>query len=118
MFTDLAAYLHETFPGSGVSLGEVTDNPLTGEPFWSCAPGSPTCGFAGGGSGPVTGGDRHFFDDPFNQPVPIIAGNVNNTTVPVQNNLSGIDRRELSSLSALLTWDLDGGTLISVTSFD
>ena len=106
-FTDVSAIFHETAPGSGVSLGVAIG-------AFSC-PG-PTCGLAS--AGPVVSGDRSFFDDPFNQPIPIGVGNINNTTVPLQNNLNGIDRRRLYNISLLMNWDLEVGTLTSTSSWD
>ena len=106
-FTDVSAILHEVAPGAPQSLGGALG-------IFTC-PG-PACGFLA--AGPVRGGDRAFFDNPFGQPVPFNVGNVNNTTVPLQNNLAGIDHRRIYNVSGVLTWDTAIGTIKSITSYD
>jgi len=68
-------------------------------------------------AGPMTIGSIAPFT-PNNPNAGAFQGDVNNTSVPQQSNLLGIDERELTSVSALLKWEFDSGTLISVTSVD
>ena len=69
-------------------------------------------------SGPVDIGTPIPPFTPNNPDAGVFQGDINNTSVPQQSNLIGIDERELTSISALLKWEFDSGTLISVTSFD
>src|SRR5690606_5983001 len=43
---------------------------------------------------------------------------VNNTSLPVRVNNPGMNERELGQLSLKLDYELDAGTLTSITSFD
>ena len=47
-----------------------------------------------------------------------LIGDPNNTSIKHQGNEPGMDDREVMNLSAKLDWDLSGGTLTSITSFD
>ena len=106
-FIDISPLLHETAPGSGISLGQALG-------IFTC-PG-PACGFVS--AGPVVGGNRKYFDNPFGQPAAFNVGNPNNTSVPLQNNLNGIDHRRLYNVSLKMDWNADWGTLTSITSWD
>lgn len=96
-------------------------------PAWAPFAGDPSISFACGvgifpaaslqcGAGPVDIGSIAPFT-PDNPNAGIFQGDINNTSVPQQSNLIGIDERELMSFSALLKWEFDAGTLTSVTSF-
>jgi iron complex outermembrane receptor protein len=47
-----------------------------------------------------------------------LIGNPNNTSIKHQGNEPGMDDREAVSLSAKFDWELDAGTLTSITSYD
>ncbi len=107
-FIDVAPIFHETMPGSGVSLGQF---------LGIFKPGSPQAA-----AGPVVGGasvclpgncaELQVPGKPFN------VGNFNNTQVPLQTNLLGIDHRNVYNLSALLKYEGDFGTITGVSSYD
>lgn len=125
-FTDISPIIHETSPGSGIILGSVIRNPITQGPFFFC-PGPP-CGFLAAGG--VGGGDPSQLSTIGLTQDELIAasgtpgvlnsliGNVNNTSIPLNNNLNGIDKRKIFNASLLLKWETGIGTLTSVTSYD
>lgn len=111
-FIDIAPIFHEIFPG-GPSLGSTIVPP--GAPRAIFPPGHPFFDTA------VRGGPGVSIPDLVNPLFPGCGncGNVNFTgKVPLQNNLNGIDERRIYNASLLMNWDLEVGTLTSVTSFD
>ncbi len=82
-------------------------------PIAAGAPANPVCV-----AGPVTIGTLNFVSNPTNPATGFFQGDVNDQDVPIQDNLIGIDERDLMSLSALLRWEFDSGTLQWVSSFD
>lgn len=101
-FIDLAPIWHETFPGSGVSLGQAVG---------AFRPG--TVNFE---AGPVTSGlpiSRLFVPG---QPANV--GNPNINSVPLQSGLLGIDKREIYNVSLKLDWQTPIGTVLAVSSYD
>ena len=74
---------------------------------------SPQCA-----AGPVQFGENNFVVNPNNPNAGLFQGDINNTNREIETSVNGIDERELYNLSAMLTWDLDIGTLTSVTSYD
>ena len=100
-----------------------------GTPAWGPFPGNPNVSFACGLgifapvslqclAGPIRFGETPFIQNPNNPAAGLFNADVNNTNKEVETSVNGIDERELYNLSAMLTLDLDIGTLTSVTSFD
>lgn len=128
-FTDVGPVLLSDPSNPGRSLGSGTlTNPVTGGPFFGCAIPTPgglipngSCGFIAGG--PVVGGDASLrnpanFETRTFPGIIGLVGNVNNTSVPIQDNLLGIDRRRIYNVSLRMDWEQDNGTLTSITSWD
>lgn len=140
-FTDIAPFSHEATPGNplnlfgvlspfGVLAGAPTPaiNPATGAPNPPPAVGNPAPPFFAP-SNPnrfaVVRGGTQVDGSPLTSATQLAVpgqafnvGNINNTSIPVQNNLNGIDDRRIYGASALINWDLGFATLTSVSAFD
>ncbi|HXS79029.1 MAG TPA: TonB-dependent receptor plug domain-containing protein, partial [Gammaproteobacteria bacterium] len=87
----------------------------TGSQFVSNAPNFVT-GFPGNAMYPGNGSAPPVPGLPTS--ITALVGDPNNTSIKHQGNEPGMDDREVMSLSAKLDWELGGGTLTSITSFD
>ncbi|MFQ5659835.1 MAG: TonB-dependent receptor [Gammaproteobacteria bacterium] len=141
-FTDIAPFSHEVFPGAslnlfgflspfGVPAGTPTPaiNPVTGAPNPPPLVGAPAPAFFAPGNpnreAVVRGGTQRNgapLTSATQLAVPGQAfnvGDVNNNSVPVQNNLNGIDKRRIYNASMMLNWDIDGfARLTATTAYD
>jgi iron complex outermembrane receptor protein len=93
----------------------LTHTESTGSQFVSNAPNFVT-GFAGNAQYPGNGSAPPVPGLPAS--ITALVGNPNNTSIKHQGNEPGMDDREVMNLSAKLDWELGGGTLTSITSFD
>jgi iron complex outermembrane receptor protein len=103
-FADSAAVWAPFGPNPNVSLG-------CGVGIFPAA--SPQCL-----AGPVQFGENKVIENPNNPAAGIFQGDINNTNREIETSVNGVDERDLYNFSALLTWDLGMGTLISATSYD
>jgi len=93
----------------------MSETESTGSQFVSNAPNFVT-GFPGNAMYPGNGSAPPVPGLPAS--ITALVGNPNNTSIKHQGNEPGMDDREVLSLSAKLDWELGGGTLTSITSFD